>query len=256
MLLDGENAVGLGKTGVNTVSVSIESPVREIHETLRGPNSFDRAVEAVRLLREHAPKVNVGINYLITRINFRDMVEMIPFAESLGAHQLKFAPIHTNLLHRRKRLEEYGELLFGEEDLEELDGEMHKLVDAAKDTPLLTTSPMFLSKITSFYSSPPQFRCYAGYAACAVHPTGLVAPCVDMDGRVSVRDKPLEKIWRSKEFRELRRHVHRCSSSCWDTTNAELSIRLRLGSLFRDFMMTWRDIGFYYGKSEDEDNAD
>ena len=247
-LIDKEKALRLAETGVNTVSVSIESPVKAIHERLRGPGTFDRAVQGVRLLREHAPNVNIGVNYLITSANFLNMAEMIPFVESLGAHQLKYAPIHTNLLHKRKRIGDYGDLLFGEEDLEELDREMRLLMKAAAQNRLLTTSPMFLSKISSFYSRPSKFRCYAGYAACAVDPFGVVTPCVDMDGSLSVRDRPLEAIWRSPEFQVQRREVHRCNSSCWDTTNAELSIRLRVRSLIRDLALTWKDIGFYYGK--------
>jgi len=249
-LLNRENAAQLGETGVNTVSVSVESPVREIHESLRGPGTFDRAVEGVRLLRELAPETHVGINYLITTANFRNMAAMIPFAESLGVHQLKFAPIHTNLLHKRKRIEDYGGLLFGEEDLDELGREVKVLMKAAAQSKLLTTSPMFLSNIATFYSRPPKFQCYAGYVACAVDPFGMVSPCVDMEGTVSVREKPLEAIWRSKEFHALRKQVHHCNSSCWDTTNAELSIRLRLSSLIRDFALTWRDIVFYYGEGD------
>jgi len=247
-LIDKEKALNLAETGVNTVSVSIESPVKEIHERLRGPGTFECAIQGVQLLREHAPNVNIGINYLITSANFRNMAAMIPFAESLGADQLKYAPIHTNLLHKRKRIGDYGDLLFGEEDLDELDHEMSLLMKAAAQNRLLTTSPMFLSKISSFYSRPPKFRCYAGYAACAVDPFGVVAPCVDMDGALSVRQLPLEAIWRSPEFQVQRREVHRCNSSCWDTTNAELSIRLRVRSLILDLALTWKDIGFYYGK--------
>lgn len=250
VLLDREKAIKLGESGVNTVSISIESPVREIHEKLRGQNTFEPAVESVRLLRQLAPSVQVGINYLITTANFRNMAAMIPFAESLGAHQLKYAPIHTNLLHRRKRIEQYGSLLFGEEDLEELDREVDELVRASAHSKLLTTSTMFLSGIAGLYSEPHRFRCYAGYAACAINPIGIVAPCCDMDGSLSVRDMPLEEIWRSKEFQALRRRVDRCSSSCWDTTNTELSLRLRPTALIRELAQTWRDIGFYYGKDE------
>lgn len=248
VLLDRDKALKLAESGVDAVSVSVESPDREVHETLRGPNTFDRTIEGIRLLREVAPGVRIGINYLITAINYRDMEKMIPFAESLGVHQIKFAPIHTNLLHRRKRLDLYGNLLFGEEDLEELEKAVGRLMAATKKTRLQTNSPMFLSRIVNLYSSPPRFRCYAGYAACAVNPVGVVTPCCDMDGPLSVRDMPLEEIWRSREFQELRRCVHHCSSSCWDTTNAELSIRMYIPSLLRDAYTTWKDVAFYFGK--------
>jgi MoaA/NifB/PqqE/SkfB family radical SAM enzyme len=246
VLLDRDNVLLLRDSGVDAVSVSIESTEREIHETLRGPGSFDRAVAGVRLLRELAPDIRIGINYLITTANFRNMAAMIPFAESLGVHQVKFAPIHTNLLHRRKRIESYGNLIFVEEDLEDLNREVRELVRVAARSKMQTTSTMFFSGITQLYSKPKRFRCYAGYAACAINPNGTVTPCCDMESALSVRDKPLEEIWRSPEFHGLRKKVERCDSSCWDTTNTELSLRLRPGALIIDALQTWRDVEFYF----------
>lgn len=250
VLLNRENVLRLRDSGVNTVSISLESSVPEIHETLRGKGTFEPAVESIRLLRELAPDVHIGINYLITTVNYKNMAAMIPFAESLGVHQIKFAPIHTNLLHKRKRLESYRDLIFTEEALEDLDREVQELMKATARSRIQTTSTVFLSGITQLYSKPRTFRCLAGYAACAVTPSGIVVPCCDMEGTISVRDKPLDVIWRSEEFKPFREQVHHCNSSCWDTTNAELSLRLRPASLIGDLVETWRDIGFYLGDEE------
>jgi MoaA/NifB/PqqE/SkfB family radical SAM enzyme len=251
ILLNRDRVLRLRDSGVNTVSISVESPDPAIHEQLRGKGTFEKTIAGIRRLRELAPEIHVGINYLITAINYHDMDRMIPFAEELDVHQLKFAPIHTNLLHRRKDLDYYRELIFTGEMIEELNTEIQKLLAATRKTRLTTTSPMFLSKISQFYRNPPSFKCYAGYAAVAIEPTGKVAPCVDMDGDWSVRDKPLEEIWRSPEFQRQRQCVHKCASTCWDTTNAELSIRLRLRSLLGNLALTWKDIRFYYS-SEDK----
>ena len=248
VLFDRETAEKLRESRVNTVSISIESPVKEIHELLRGPDSFEPATNAIRMLREFAPEVNVGINYLITTANFRNMSAMIKFAEDLDVNQIKFAPIHTNLLHKRKRIEQYGDLIFKGEDLDVLDDEVHALMKAAERSKIQTASAVFFSGVSRLYREPRRFRCYAGYAVCAINPSGVVTPCCDMEGSLSVKDKPLEEIWRSPEFQQLRSQVTRCSSSCWDTTNAELSLRLRIASLFGEFAQTWRDIEFYYGR--------
>jgi len=238
----------LDASGVDTVSISIESPTAPTHDYLRGEGSFVKAVAGVGVLRKHAPSVRVGINYLITAQNYRDMDEMVRFAETLGVDQIKFAPIHTNLLHKHKDLSAFEFLTFREHQLDELEAEVKKLMRAAKRSPLQTTSTMFLAGITSLYSGPRTFCCYAGYAACAVNPRGIVTPCCDMDGTLSVRDRPLDEIWRSEEFAALRDRVHTCGRSCWDTTNAELSLRLTVRSLFCELAQTWRDMGFYLKK--------
>ncbi len=241
----------LRASDVDTVSISVESTVAEVHDRLRGAGTFDRAVRGIRLLRELAPGIKVGINYLITAENFRNTAEMIPFAERLGVHQIKFAPIHTNLQHKGKRLQEFADLIFTEEDLDELEAEMQKLIEAASKSKLQTTSKMFLRGVVDLYRHPRKgFRCYAGYAACAINPHGMVAPCCDMEGVVSVRDRPLEEIWRSADFQQLRLGVHTCDRPCWDTTNTELSLRLGVRSMLGEIGQTWRDLKFYFGSGQ------
>jgi MoaA/NifB/PqqE/SkfB family radical SAM enzyme len=105
-IIDEANASQLQEAGVQSVSVSVESATPEAHELLRGNGTFERALQGIRCLQEKAPDIRIGINYLITTLNYRNMSAMIPFAEGLGVHQIKFAPIHTNLLHRRKPLED------------------------------------------------------------------------------------------------------------------------------------------------------
>ncbi len=246
-MMNEERARALGEAGVNAVSVSLDSPDPDEHDALRGAGNHDKAVKAVRLLRAHAPDAQVGINYLMTAQNFRNMTRMPAFAESVGAQQLKLAPIHTNLLHSAKPEEDFGPLLFTSEQIDELEAEIERLIPVLKKSPLLTTSAAFLRGIPGFYRAPKRFRCFAGYGVCAVDPQGNVAPCCDMRGPFSVREKPLHEIWRSPEFREMRRGVRSCEKPCWDTTNTELSLRLRPGALAAEALRTWRDLGFYYG---------
>ncbi len=247
ILINADRAQKLRESGVSTVSISVEGTDAAVHDRLRGAGTHAPALAAIRLLRETAPEIRIGINYLITRQNFRNMADMVAFAEGLGVDQLKFAPIHTNLLHRRKRIEEYNELLFSREDLEELEGELKKLGAACENTRLLTTSTTFFSGIASLYSEPRRFKCYAGYAAIAVNPTGGVAPCCDIEGGLNVRTEPLERIWRGAEFHKLRNRVRHCGASCWDTTNTELSLRLRPAGLLGELARNLRDLNFYFG---------
>jgi MoaA/NifB/PqqE/SkfB family radical SAM enzyme len=251
VLIDRERALLLRDSGVSTVSISLESPDQETHDYLRGANTFPAVVDAIKLLRDNAPKIRIGINYLITRRNYRNMTEMVAFAESLGVHQLKFAPIHTNLLHRHKAKDEYDDLLFREEDLADLEKEVNRARKACAASSLTTTSDAFFSGIVQLYRKPKRFRCYAGYAVCAISASGDVSPCCDKDSGFNVREHTLDAIWRDPEFHKLRKQVYRCTADCWDTTNTELSLRLRPMALVGDFSRNWHDLRYYFGKRQD-----
>ena len=239
----------LRASGVETISVSVESPERDIHDSLRGTGAHDAAVNGIRLLRTAAPEIRVGINCTITAKNFRNLEAMVPFAESLNVHQLKFAPVHTNLLHRKKDYDGFDDVFFSEDQIAQLEAEIAQLGRAVRHTDLITTSPWYLSKITSLAREAPRFRCYAGFAACTVNPDGTVTPCSDMDGSLSVRKMPLDEIWRSREYHAMRRRVACCSCHCWDALYAEISLRFDLRSLVRDVRRTWKELAFYFGNS-------
>ena len=250
VLIDRERVIRLRDSGVSTVSISLESPEQETHDYLRGQNTFPSVIDAIAMLRDNAPQIRIGINYLITRYNYRNMAEMVAFAESLGVHQLKFAPIHTNLLHRHKDKGKYDDLLFRAEDLESLAHEVARARKVCEASDLTTTSADFFSGIVQLYRTPRKFRCYAGYALCAISAAGDMSPCCDMDSGFNVTQQPLDAIWRDPEFHKLRKTVHSCHAACWDTTNTELSLRLRPLALLRDFSRNLHDLRYYFGRRQ------
>ena len=235
VLLDRERVGFLRDSGVSAVSIPLESPEKETHDYLRGENTFSAVLDSIKLLRYVAPNIRIGINCLITRHNYQHMTEMVAFAESLDVHLLRFIPIHTNLLQRHKDSSSYADLLFREEDLECLQQEVKRVGDACAASPLLTPSDTFFSGVVSLYKTPKKFRCYAGYAVCAITATGDVSPCSGMDSEFNILEKALDVIWRDSSFHKLRKKVHRCDIPCWDTMNTELSARLRPGALVREF---------------------
>jgi AdoMet-dependent heme synthase len=234
-----------------TLSISLDGARAEEHDAIRGPGAFERAVEGIRLVRAKAPSVRIGLNFLITRANFEAMTTMVQFAEELDVHQIKFMPIHTNLLHRDKPLDEYEDLVFSATQLPELEKALSTLQGLLDHSPLHTSSRSFFRGIPELYRGQrgnPQ--CYAGFATCAVTPQGWVTPCHNMDGVASVRDFPLEEIWRGDAFRKVRQKVKTCPEACWDTTHAEISLRFNARAMLGDLRQVWRDYRFYVGSEK------
>ncbi len=238
---------GLKHAKPNSISVSLDSDRAELHNALRGVDCFNTVVRGIKLLRQTIPEISIGINYLITRKNFHNMARMISFAEKLGANQVKFAPIHTNLMYKYKEPSSFGGLLFTEDDLPELQVELNKLIYAISQTKLYTNSRSFIKGILNLYNG--EYRklpCYAGYVSCVIDPLGEVFLCCGIDGNESVRNKPLEEIWKSSSFQKLRNQVHNCKRDCWDTTNTELNIRCSVKGFIEEFSQVLKDIRFYF----------
>lgn len=229
-----------------SVTISLDSDQPEIHNELRGADCFNTVVEGIRLLRKNIPHIKIGINHLLCRRNFRDIKRMVSFAKSLGVDQIKFEPIYTNLQHRHKPLETFEDLLFNKDDLPELRAVIRRAILAASRAKLRTISPTFAKGIPHLYGGERlKWLCYAGYISCAIDPFGMVSPCRDMDGLESIRYKPLEEIWTSSSFQQLRQRVDNCTSNCWDTLNAELAIRCSGRGLLREFSQILKEFRYY-----------
>ncbi|HOC68968.1 MAG TPA: radical SAM protein [Candidatus Hydrogenedentes bacterium] len=251
LLLNEDKMERLRDSGVSTVSFSLDGPEAFIHDDIRGEGNFDKTVSAIRKFHTIAPEIHMGINFVITKQNYRRMIEMLHFAESLGAGQIKFAPLHTNLLHRNKDFSGCDNLVFHSEDLPDLEREVRRTVRECHKSRLITTSAAFFDGIVDLYKQPRRIRCYAGYAVCAVNPAGYVAPCNDIDSPFSVKDYSIDAIWHDPGFHKIRKQVHACQSPCWDTAYTELSLWLRPTRLLVSVVRNVRDIKFYFGRRKE-----
>jgi MoaA/NifB/PqqE/SkfB family radical SAM enzyme len=236
----------LSDAGLDSLSVSLDGPTKEPHEEIRGEDTFDRTVAGIRNVRKRAPEIDVGLNSVLNTGNYKELRGYIPLANELGVGQVKFMPIHTNLQHKDKDVEEFSDMIFADKDLEDLDGEIQTLQRELEQAGIMSTSRAFFKGMTSLYRPPnSNFYCYAGYATCVIDHQGFVGPCFDKDGSVSVREKPLHEIWRSEDFEVLRHKVRTCEENCWDTTNAEISLRFSILNSLGDIRQTARDLRFY-----------
>ncbi|HOD95918.1 MAG TPA: radical SAM protein [Candidatus Hydrogenedentes bacterium] len=250
-LLTEDKILRLKEAGLASISISLESPEEMLHNYLQAEDTFSKVVQSLKDLRRLAPNIRVGINFLITKKNYLEMVPMLEFARSLDMHQIKYSPIHANLLHRRKAMAEYDDLFFEKEDLADLSSELEKLRKLCKKSGLRSSSDAFFRGIADYYEKPRQFMCYAGYSVCAIDPTGNVAPCCDKDSHFNVKQKRLAEIWRDPEFYRLRNLVHHCNVPCWDATYTEMSLMLQPRSLLLNVFNLLKDVKFYFPSGSD-----
>lgn len=249
LLMTEKNIEQLRASGVSTVSISIESAVPERHDYIRGEGSYAKTLEGLQRLRRLAPEIRIGLNVVMNKHNLPDLHTMVDLGVREGVQQIKFAPIHSNLQHKDKPLEDYVDMLFTEADLPEVDAELARIQSNLEGSGLQSTSRRFFAGIRKLYIPPASnFYCYAGYAICTMSAQGTVAACFDKEGTQNVRDLPLHEIWRSRAFQEHRELVHNCDKACWDTTNAELSLKMQVRGMLREPIQTMKDLRFYFSR--------
>lgn len=102
------------EVGVNT---SLDGPNPGVHERLRGPGSWVRAVEGIKRLVDHG--LHVHVNITITRLNYLHIGETVRRAYGLGASSVSVIPAMPAGRALDNRV--YAERLHVEEALKQVD---------------------------------------------------------------------------------------------------------------------------------------
>ncbi len=87
-LVDRDRARMLADLGIAGVQVSIEGP-DDIHDSIRGPGSFDRAVDGIDHLLDAGLKVTVNVT--LSRLNAHCMMKVVAFASHMGVQRVGFS---------------------------------------------------------------------------------------------------------------------------------------------------------------------
>jgi len=108
-LVDKARARRLVEAGLRGVNVSIDSPIRKMHEKIRGvEGAFKTTTRAVSLFRKyaHKGKLTVRINTVVSRTNYTTLDGLPELAHQLGADGINLIPVDDHcgeILSMRKK---------------------------------------------------------------------------------------------------------------------------------------------------------
>ncbi len=215
-LADKDFALKLKKAGVRYVEVSLDSVNPEEHDEFRGiPGAWEKAVQGIKNCVELG--ISTGIAMTVTRMNYREVEDMVKLAEELGVTRViffNFIPVG-----RGKGIAEWD---LTPETREEVLRTIYRLARSSK-VQVASTAPQFARVSVQLSSgcdvAPTHFAplegadpairslaefiggCGAGRIYCAIQPEGTVTPCVFMPIPVgNLREKSFKEIWEESEL--------------------------------------------------------
>jgi MoaA/NifB/PqqE/SkfB family radical SAM enzyme len=213
-LLTRDLAERLAKAGLNSVCVSIDSPVRSVHDRIRGaPGALKQTIAGVRELRRAAKRRSVSlpvhINTVVSRENYATLDKLPALAHSLGAASILLMPVDDpsgNLLLNKRRLLDYNRRIAP--TLADQALALGVMRSPREAYPFGTTREELAASRNGQYARG-QFErqpCYAPWTHTLIAADARVTPCCSAP-RITLGDlceQSFAEIWQGKVYRQLR----------------------------------------------------
>jgi radical SAM protein with 4Fe4S-binding SPASM domain len=203
--------------GLNSVCVSMDSPVRSVHDQMRGaPGSFRQTVAGVRELRRAIERrgvpLPIRINTVVCRENYATLDRLPALARALGAQSILLMPVDDAVGERvlnKRRLLDYNRRIAPALAAQAMAlGLMRRTSEAY---PFGRTKSELAASRNGHYARGLYERqpCYAPWTHALVAADGRVAPCCSAP-RVTLGDlvkQTFADIWWGDAYRHLRQSM-------------------------------------------------
>jgi radical SAM protein with 4Fe4S-binding SPASM domain len=218
-LIDKVKAKRLVAGGLRGLNISIDSPIRKMHEKIRGvEGSFKATTKAVELFRryKHKGKLTIRINTVVSRTNYHTLATLPDLAYKLGADGINLIPVDDHcgeiLSMRKKDIALFNEQIAPR--IAERALELGLIVSDEDAFPFgRTDSEVHLGRAGQYaFGYYDKHPCYAPWTHSLIDFNGDVYVCCMTRERIpplgNIRHQSFKEIWEGAAYRQVRLNMH------------------------------------------------
>ncbi len=218
-LIDKVKAKRLVEGGLRGVNLSIDSPVRKMHDKIRGvEGAFKATAKAVEFFKryKHKGKISIRINTVVSRTNYQTLATLPDLAHDLGADGINLIPVDDHcgeILSMRKK----DIALFNSEIASKIAERALALGLIVSDEDAFpfgrTDSEVRLGRAGRYaFGYYDKYPCYAPWTHSLIDFNGNVYVCCMTRERISplgnIQHQSFKGIWESAAYRQIRLKMH------------------------------------------------
>ena len=201
------------------INISMDGP-KEIHEIIRGHNTFDKTIGCIRSLKDNGYQ-NITINCVISKMNFEHMHKMVGVANDLDVklqyQHLQFTDKKRDDMHK-KMIKKYFN--FDHEDRTSgictklFDFDINKLIEQIRNIKIADDRIKFMPDLTlddvgKYYLDLDNYihseYCMYPWREARINPYGEMVYCIMEPTAGNLLDLPFGDIWNNKDMRHFRK---------------------------------------------------
>ena len=217
--------------GLLQLAVSLDSLDRERYALLRGCDLLPEVLANLEILRAARLPAPLKLNVTVSRVNYREVPELLRFAAERGLFLSAF-PVNVGEGFHHRHISS----LFSATDYErrEMAALFRDLARRRREGEPLWEYSGFYELAAAYLEGLNPGPCGAGRLYLDIRADGGVAPCVDLPVVGRIGEEPLEQIWLRMQ-KECACRINQCRQEtpcCYTCTyNVQLTSRNRTGFL-------------------------
>lgn len=233
-LITQEKAEELVQAGLNKANISIDSPVAETHDEIRGmKGAFERTLRGIQYLKnafEEKAKQNdssegkMFLNMVVNQSNYQQVHQLPELVAKSGMRGFHLIPIfarNEELKHlSTPQIKEFNDsiapVIFEKSQSLDLEVEPSDIWIFGRTEEEIQSSAQGNYAHTYYQQNP----CYALWTHALIDHQGNVAPCCTLTEQIiigNIQEQSFQKIWEGKKFKELRKAhlpIHESCNRC------------------------------------------
>ncbi len=211
--------------------------IGKTHDKIRGVSgNYKSAIKLIKGIKKQFPLINLGVGFTISNENYKDLLKVYDFSkkEKIGFgfwFGQTSACFYDNLEKKQK------EFKWDYKKLKEIKQMVSFIIEDMKKLKKIDVfSEYYLSNMVNFQKNPARkINCYSGVHSFFLDPYGDVYPCVMLNKSFGNAKKGFDKVWFSKQAKEIRGFIKKRKCSCWASCEISLSLSKNLRLILQNF---------------------
>lgn len=220
-LIDKEMAKRINDSGLDAISLSLDSHRPEAHDRMRGtPGVYQHVMDAIDNISRYSKNTRKGLCCIIMNENIDDIPHLVQFADKHpGVDWIYFMvvvqPNYSGPLTDDWQ-DEY-QYLWPKDKTKTL-ALIDELIRRKLNGSKISNRPEHLRAYKAYFNNPQKLvnkvKCIVGGKAISVNAYGFVQLCLFKDFIGNIRTQDIRDIWRSQDAEAIRRQVDQCKTNC------------------------------------------
>ncbi len=231
-MVDEQKAKQIGRSGLDTISISLDGVLAKTHDFMRGVSgAHEKVINAIDYIKRFSPKTDINLNCVICQHNIHEIVELVKWANEAGGisglgFQAVTQPFSTDYEQFWYKNEKYAHLW--PKDKQQVIEVMDKLYSLGLNNdfknPFKILNPASQFRVfKNYFNNPEEFvkkdSCHLDEQAINITPAGKVHLCFDMPPIGDIKTGRLKEMWNSDITQDVRGKIKKCEKNCQSMVN-------------------------------------